>query len=92
MNKRSKILIPESHYQCLYSPLLFVCILVVRLYALPTLIIIKNVTIASRIDKSSLESFNRVNDKYQDIIEKYPYTSLMLLELVYPQFLRELYY
>lgn len=35
--------------------------------------------------------FKRICEEYQDIVEKYPYPSAMLLELVYPQFLRELH-
>jgi hypothetical protein len=38
-----------------------------------------------------LEAFNRLNDEYRDVIEKYPYPSAMLLDLVYPHFLRESY-
>lgn len=48
-------------------------------------------TFIKNYDKSIPEEFNRLNDEYHDIIEKYPYPSSMLLELVYPQFLRELH-
>jgi hypothetical protein len=36
-------------------------------------------------------AIRQLNDKYHDIIEKYQYPSTMLLQLVYPQFLRELH-
>jgi hypothetical protein len=42
-----------------------------------------------RMDKSLLETLNRLSEEYQDVIEKYSYPSAMLLNLVYPQFLRE---
>jgi hypothetical protein len=45
-----------------------------------------------RMDKSLLEAFNQLSEEYQDVIEKYLYPSVMLLELVYPQFLRESYF
>lgn len=43
-------------------------------------------------DKSSIPKvYKRICDRYHNVIEKYPYPSTMLLELVYPQFLREIH-
>jgi hypothetical protein len=44
-----------------------------------------------KYDKSISEEFNELSDKYHDVIEKCPYPSSMLLELVYPSFLRRLH-
>src|SRR5215212_471110 len=48
-------------------------------------------TCIARFDKFIPKELKRICNEYHDIIGKYPYPSMMLLELVYPPFLREVH-